>query len=209
MSMQKRLYTKLVLTYNEDIAGGMMDTKVITVRADISLDAVLRYLRRRQEIPDVTDNLFVVDRKDKFLGLLPLRKLLTSSPTAIVEDVMDTPVQLIHVNLTNSDVVQLFQCQDLVSAPVVDDEKHLRGRITVDDVVNVIIEDAVQSLLAMGGLTTGEDTFGSASRTTPRRAVWLGTMSIDPALAAGVILKTITDTVGFVSFLGLTDSLLI
>ena len=117
MSMQDRLRVESVLTYDEETAGGMMDTEVITVRADISLDAVLRYLRRHQEIPDVTDNLFVVNRKDKFLGLLPLGKLLTSSPTAMVEDVMDTAVQPIHVNLTDSDVAQLFQRQDLVSAP--------------------------------------------------------------------------------------------
>ena len=104
MSIQDRLRVESVLTYDEETAGGMMDTEVITVRADISLDAVLRYLRRHQEIPDVTDNLFVVDRKDKFLGLLPLGKLLTSSPTAMVEDVMDTAVQPIHVNLTDSDI---------------------------------------------------------------------------------------------------------
>jgi magnesium transporter len=147
----------------------------------------LRYLRRHQEIPDVTDNLFVVNRKDKFLGLLPLGKLLTSSPTAMVEDVMDTAVQPIHVNLTDSDVAQLFQRQDLVSAPVVDDENHLLGRITIDDVVDVIIEDADQSLLAMGGLTTGEDTFGSISRTAPRRAVWLGVNLVTAILASTAI----------------------
>ena len=100
MSMQDRLRVESVLTYDEETAGGMMDTEVITVRADISLDAVLRYLRRHQEIPDVTDNLFVVDRKDKFLGLLPLGKLLTSSPTAMVEDVMDTAVPVSYTHLT-------------------------------------------------------------------------------------------------------------
>lgn len=187
MSIQDRLRVESVLTYDEETAGGMMDTEVITVRADISLDAVLRYLRRHQEIPDVTDNLFVVDRKDKFLGLLPLGKLLTSSPTAMVEDVMDTAVQPIHVNLTDSDVAQLFQRQDLVSAPVVDDENHLLGRITIDDVVDVIIEDADQSLLAMGGLTTGEDTFGSISRAAPRRAVWLGVNLVTAILASTAI----------------------
>ena len=187
MSIQDRLRVESVLTYDEETAGGMMDTEVITVRADISLDAVLRYLRRHQEIPDVTDNLFVVNRKDKFLGLLPLGKLLTSSPTAMVEDVMDTAVQPIHVNLTDSDVAQLFQRQDLVSAPVVDDENHLLGRITIDDVVDVIIEDADQSLLAMGGLTTGEDTFGSISRTAPRRAVWLGVNLVTAILASTAI----------------------
>ena len=105
----------------------------------------------------------------------------------MVEDVMDTAVQPIHVNLTDSDVAQLFQRQDLVSAPVVDDENHLLGRITIDDVVDVIIEDADQSLLAMGGLTTGEDTFGSISRAAPRRAVWLGVNLVTAILASTAI----------------------
>ncbi len=184
MSMQDRLRVESVLTYDEETAGGMMDTEVITVRADITLDAVLRYLRRHSDIPDITDSLFVVNRQDKFLGLLPLGKLLTSSPTAIVKEVMDTAVQPIHVNLTDSDVAQLFKRQDLVSAPVVDDENHLLGRITIDDVLDVIIEDADQSLRAMGGLSTNEDTFASISRTVPRRAIWLGVNLITAILAS-------------------------
>jgi magnesium transporter len=187
MSVQDRLRVESVLTYNEDTAGGLMDTEVITVRPDITVDVVLRYLRRFEELPDITDNLFVVSRNDTFLGTLPLSKMLTSSPNTSVREVMDTEVEAIHVNLTDSDVAQLFQRQDLVSAPVVDDQHRLVGRITIDDVVDVIVEDADHSLLAMAGLSDTEDTFSSISRTAPRRAMWLGLNLLTAILASSAI----------------------
>jgi magnesium transporter len=187
MSVQDRQRVESVLTYNEDTAGGLMDTEVITVRPDITVDVVLRYLRRFEELPDITDNLFVVSRNDTFLGTLPLSKMLTSSPTTSVREVMDTEVEAIHVNLTDSDVAQLFQRQDLVSAPVVDDQHRLVGRITIDDVVDVIVEDADHSLLAMAGLSDTEDTFSSISRTAPRRALWLGLNLLTAILASSAI----------------------
>ncbi len=187
MSVQDRHRVESVLTYNEDTAGGLMDTEVITVRPDITVDVVLRYLRRFEEIPDTTDNLFVVSRKDAFLGNLSLGKLLTSSPTTTVREVMNTEVQAIHVNLTDSDVAQLFQRYDLVSAPVVDDNNHLLGRITIDDVVDVIVEDADHSLLAMAGLSDTEDTFSPIARTAPRRALWLGVNLLTALLASTAI----------------------
>ena len=187
MSVQDRHRVESVLTYNEDTAGGLMDTEVITVRPDITVDVVLRYLRRFEEIPDTTDNLFVVIRKDAFLGNLSLGKLLTSSPTTTVREVMNTEVQAIHVNLTDSDVAQLFQRYDLVSAPVVDNNNHLLGRITIDDVVDVIVEDADHSLLAMAGLSDTEDTFSPIARTAPRRALWLGVNLLTALLASTAI----------------------
>ena len=187
MSVQGRLRVESVLPYNEDTAGGLMDTEVITVRPDITVDVVLRYLRRFEELPDITDNLFVVSRNDTFLGTLPLSKMLTSSPSTSVREVMDTEVEAIHVNLTDSDVAQLFQRQDLVSAPVVDDQHRLVGRITIDDVVDVIVEDAGHSLLAMAGLSDTEDTFSSISRTAPRRALWLGLNLLTAILASSAI----------------------
>lgn len=187
MSVQDRLRVESVLTYDENTAGGLMDTEVITVRPDITVDVVLRYLRRFEEIPDTTDNLFVVSRRDVFLGNLPLGRLLTSSPTTTVREVMNTEVQAIHVNLISSDVAQLFQRQDLVSAPVVDDQNQLLGRITIDDVVDVIVEDADHSLLAMAGLSDTEDTFSSINRTAPRRALWLGVNLLTAILASSAI----------------------
>lgn len=187
MSTQDRQRVESVLTYDEDTAGGLMDTEVITVRPDITVDVVLRYLRRFDEIPEITDNLFVVNRDDKFVGNLPLGMLLTSSPTTRVREVMNTEVSRIHVELTDSEVAQLFQRHDLVSAPVVDDENRLLGRITIDDVVDVIVEDADHSLLAMAGLSDTEDTFSSIAKTAPRRAVWLGVNLLTAIFASTAI----------------------
>mgnify|MGYP003327236397 FL=1 len=187
MSVQDRQRVESVLTYNEDTAGGLMDTEVITVRPDITVDVVLRYLRRFEEIPEITDNLFVVTRNDKFLGNLALSKLLTCAPTTTVQEVMNTEVRAIHVNLTDSEVAQLFQRHDLVSAPVIDDDKHLVGRITIDDVVDVIVEEADHSLLAMAGLSDTEDTFSSIGKTAPRRALWLGANLLTAIFASTAI----------------------
>ena len=187
MSAQDRQRVESVLTYNEDTAGGLMDTEVITVRPDITVDVVLRYLRRFEEIPEITDNLFVVNRDDTFAGNLPLGMLLTSAPTTTVREVMNTEVRGIHVDLTDSEVSQLFQRHDLVSAPVVDGENRLLGRITIDDVVDVIVEDADHSLLAMAGLSDTEDTFSSIGKTVPRRAVWLGVNLLTAILASTAI----------------------
>ena len=187
MSVQDRQRFESVLTYAEDTAGGLMDTEVITVRPDITVDVVLRYLRRFEEIPDITDNLFVVNRNDRFLGNLALSKLLTSSPTTTVREVMNPEVQAIHVNHTDSEVAQLFQRHDLVSAPVIDDQNNLVGRITIDDVVDVIVDEADHSLLAMAGLSDTEDTFSSIAKTAPRRALWLGANLLTAILASSAI----------------------
>jgi magnesium transporter len=151
------------------------------------VDVVLRYLRRFEEIPEITDNLFVVNRDDTFAGNLPLGMLLTSAPTTTVREVMNTEVRGIDVDLTDSEVAQLFQRHDLVSAPVVDGENRLLGRITIDDVVDVIVEDADHSLLAMAGLSDTEDTFSSIGKTVPRRAVWLGVNLLTAILASTAI----------------------
>ena len=187
MSIQDRQRVESVLTYDEDTAGGLMDTEVITVRPDITVDVVLRYLRRFEEIPQITDNLFVVNRDDTFVGNLPIGLLLTSAPTTRVREVMNTEVRAIPVDLIDTKVSQLFKRYDLVSAPVIDDQKRLVGRITIDDVLDVIVEDADHSLLAMAGLSDTEDTFSSIGKTVPRRAVWLGINLLTALLASTAI----------------------
>jgi magnesium transporter len=187
MSTQDRQRVESVLTYDEDTAGGLMDTEVITVRPDITVDVVLRYLRRFEEIPEITDNLFVVNRDDTFVGNLPIGLLLTSAPTTRVREVMNTEVRAIPVDLIDTKVSQLFKRHDLVSAPVIDDQKRLVGRITIDDVLDVIVEDADHSLLAMAGLSDTEDTFSSIGKTVPRRAVWLGINLLTALLASTAI----------------------
>jgi magnesium transporter len=148
---------------------------------------VLRYLRRFDDIPDTTDNLFVVNRRDTFLGTLPIGRLLTASPTTTVREIMDTEARAIPIDMADSEVAKLFKRYDLVSAAVVDADNRLLGRVTIDDVVDVIIEDADHSLLAMARLSDTEDTFSSVGRAAPRRAIWLGVNLLTAILASTVI----------------------
>jgi len=187
MDQQDRARLERVMLYPEDTAGGLMNTDTITVRAPLTLDVVLRYLRRHEEIPEMTDNLIVVNRSDRFIGLLSLRTLLVSDPSATVREKMDTDVVPIPVDMPDSEVARLFERNDWVSAPVVDREGRLLGRITIDDVVDVIREDADHSLMSMAGLDEDEDTFAPIMRSAPRRAVWLGINLVTAFIASGVI----------------------
>lgn len=187
MGDQDRARVESVLTYDQCTAGGLMNTDTITVRPDLTLDVVLRYLRWHEELPAVTDNLFVVNRNDTFLGTLPLRKLLTSSPNITVRELMITDVEAIPATMPDSQVAKLFERHDWVSAPVIDGLGKLLGRITIDDVVDVIMDDADHSLLGMAGLSDEEETFTSIQRSAPRRAVWLGINLLTALLASSVI----------------------
>ncbi|MDF1832092.1 MAG: magnesium transporter [Porticoccaceae bacterium] len=187
MGEQDRQRVETVLTHDENSAGGLMNTDTITVRPDLSIDAVLRYLRRHDELPEITDSIFVVNRRDMFLGTLSLSKLLTASPSTTVREIMNTNIQGIPATMGASQVTHLFERHNWVSAPVVDEEGHLLGRITIDDVVDVIIDDAEHSLLGMAGLSDEEETFSSVRRSAPRRAVWLGINLFTAVLASAVI----------------------
>lgn len=194
MSSQDRQRVETVLTYDEDTAGGMMDTDTITVRPELTLDVVLRFLRRHEELPEGTDKLFVVNRNDTFLGVLPLRKMLTSKTNTTVREIMVTDVEAIPASMQDNDVALLFERHDWVSAPVVDEDRKLLGRITIDDVVDVIIEEADHSLLGLAGLSDEEETFGSVRRTAPRRAIWLG-VNLLTAIIASVVIRQFQGTI--------------
>ncbi|WP_353409409.1 magnesium transporter [Pseudoteredinibacter isoporae] len=194
MGEQDRQRVETVLSYDEDTAGGMMDTDTITVRPRFTLDVVLRYLRRHDELPASTDNLIVVNRKDEFLGLLPLSKLLTTDPSITVREVMNTDAEAIDAQLSDTEVANLFERHDWVSAPVVDESGKVVGRITIDDVVDVIREDADHSLMSMAGLDEEEDTFAPVMRTTPRRAIWLG-VNLITAIIASAVISIFQDTI--------------
>jgi len=187
MGEQDRQRVEAVLTYDEDSAGGLMNTDTITVRPDLTIDAVLRYLRRHVELPEITDSIFVVNRRDTFLGTLTLSKLVTSSSSTTVREVMNTHIQGIPATMDASQVAHLFERHNWVSAPVVNEEGHLLGRITIDDVVDVIIDNAEHSLLSMANLSDEEETFSSVRRSAPRRAVWLGINLFTAVLASAVI----------------------
>ncbi len=187
MDQQDRERLEQVLSYPEDSAGGLMNTDTITVRADISIDTALRYLRWHSEIPAMTDSLFVVSRKDVFIGILPLTRLLVSDPNISIREVMITDTITIPATMPDTEVAKLFERHDLVSAPVVGDDNVLLGRITIDDVVDVIREESDHSLMSMAGLDDDADTFSPTLKTARRRAVWLGINLITAFIASAVI----------------------
>jgi magnesium transporter len=174
MDSQDRQRVQTVLSYPEDSAGGLMDIDMITVREDVTLDVVLRYLRKRGQMPRHTDRIIIVDRFGYYQGVLPIRRLLTKDPDTTVAEHKRTDVDVINVAEKDSNVARLFEDHDLISAPVVDDNNKLLGRITIDDVVDVIREDAEQTLLSMAGLRQEEDFFSPVIRSMRRRSVWLG-----------------------------------
>ena len=187
MDQQNRERVEEVLAYPEDTAGGLMNTDTVTIRPDINVETVLRYLRRHKDIPEMTDTLFVVSRKDSYIGVLPLTRLLTADPGVLVREIMQTDVEPIPADMPDESVARLFEQLDLISAPVVNEEGRLLGRITIDDVVDVIREDADHSLMSMAGLDDDEDTFAPIMKTTRRRAVWLGINLITAFAASAVI----------------------
>jgi magnesium transporter len=194
MSAQDRQRVEGVLSYKEDTAGGLMNTDMISVRPRVTLDVVLRYLRRHNELPASTDSVIVVNGKGQFIGLLPLTKLLISSPNISVREVMLTDVEPIPASMPDNEVASLFERHDWVSAPVVDDDGVVVGRITIDDVVDVIREDADHSFMSMAGLDQDEDTFAPILRTAPRRAVWLG-VNLMAAIAAASVINQFQGTI--------------
>lgn len=174
------------LSYPDDVAGGLMSTDTLTIRPDLTMDVVLRYLRRHTRLPENTDSLIVVSREDKYVGLLPVRTLLVSDPSASVREMMKTEREPLDAMTSADEVARRFERNDWISAPVVDPQGKLIGRITIDDVVDVIREQADHSLAVMAGLGDG-DAFTPVLQTAPQRAVWLAVNLLTAILAASVI----------------------
>jgi len=187
MDQQDRERLQTVLEHDPDTAGGLMNTDTVTVRPDVTLDVVLRYLRMREDLPPSTDSLFVVDRYGRVLGILPITKLLVSDTELTVSELMDTEVTAVAVDAPAAEVAKLFQDRDLVSTPVVDDKRVLLGRITVDDVVDVIREEADHTVMSMAGLDEEEDMFAPVLAAARRRAVWICVNLLTAIAAASVV----------------------
>jgi magnesium transporter len=183
-SDRKRLQS--VLKYDEDSAGGLMNPETVTVRADVTVEVVLRYLRMRGELPSGMDGVFVVDRSGNYSGSLPLMRLVTADPETRVADAMDTSLPAIDANMDATVVVTIFENYDLILAPVVDDRGKLIGRINVDDVLDVIRDEASHSVLSMAGLDEDDDMFAPITTSARRRSVWLGVNLATAFLAAWV-----------------------
>ncbi|MDI5893157.1 magnesium transporter [Halomonas rhizosphaerae] len=175
------------LSFEEDSAGRLMRTDTIAVRADVSLETVKRFLRWKETVPDNTHALMVVDRNGFFVGVLPLARLVANDPEMAVADLMDQEVDSIQVTMHSREVATLFQTHDLASAPVVDEDGLLLGRIVIDDIVDVIRENSEQALMNMAGLDEEEDLFAPVMPSAKRRAVWLGINLVTAFLAAWVI----------------------
>ena len=187
MDQQDRERLAKVLSYPEDSAGGLMDPEYLSIRPDVTLDVVLRYLRLREELPEVFDLLFVVDRHNRYLGSLKLADLVTGQPEATVGELMDTSVKAIPVDMSDNQVAIEFEHHDLITAPVTDEKGRLLGWISVDDVVDVIREEADHSVLAGAGLDEEDDMFAPIVQSARRRWVWLGVNLITAFLAAFVL----------------------
>ena len=182
---QERL--EQVLAYDEESAGGLMNVDIVTVRPDVTLEVVSRYLRVVGEIPDGTDSIFVVGRDNTYMGALFLSRLLTHDPDEMVANIMSTEVMPIPAHTPSAQVVWEFENRDLLSAPVVDDDFHVLGRITVDDVVDVIRDEAEHSLMSAAGLDEEDDMFAPVVKSASRRALWLGINLCTAFLAAAVV----------------------
>ncbi|KRG73920.1 magnesium transporter [Stenotrophomonas chelatiphaga] len=187
MDRENRERLEQVLSYPEDSAGRLMNPDVVTVRADVNVDVVLRYLRLRGELPDHTDHLFVVSRRHQYLGRLSLAALVTHEDTTPINRLIDDEQPAIDVGESADEVARQFSDHDWVSAPVVDDNNILLGRITIDDVVDIIRSQAEHQALGAAGLDEEEDLFSPIKRAVRGRVVWLGINLCTAFLAASVI----------------------
>ncbi|WP_454832001.1 magnesium transporter [Pseudoxanthomonas wuyuanensis] len=187
MDRENRERLEQVLSYPEDTAGRLMNPDVVTVRADVNVDVVLRYLRLRGELPDHTDHLFVVSRRHQYLGRVSLASLVTHEDTTPINRLIDDEQPAIDVGESAVEVARQFSDHDWVSAPVVDDNNILLGRITIDDVVDIIREQAEHQALGAAGLDEEEDLFSPIKRAVRGRVVWLGVNLLTAFLAASVI----------------------
>lgn len=173
LTSEERAQLRAAMSYPDDSVGALMDFEMITIREDVTLEVVLRYLRRFDELPDHTDQVFVVDRHEVFKGTLPLDRLLLNEPDTEVSAVMKSDVLTLSPMDDGGDAAQAFERYDLVSAPVVDAGGHLIGRLTVDEVVDVIREEGEEAALAQAGLREEEDIFASVWNSAKNRWLWL------------------------------------
>lgn len=194
LDRQNRQRLDQVMSFPEDTAGGLMNVDAVTVRENITLEVVLRYLRRRGELPETTNKLFVVDRDDQLIGQLMVSKLLTSDPSTRVSQIMEREFVKFNVMAPDQEVAAAFERYNLISTPVVDGRNRLLGRITVDDVVDVILDEAEHSVMAPAGLSEEEDILAPVARSSRRRAVWLG-VNLVTAIIASCVIGLFEDTI--------------
>jgi magnesium transporter len=197
MDRENRERLEQVLSYPEDSAGRLMNPDVVTVRADTNVDVVLRYLRLRGELPDHTDHIYVVSRRHQYLGRIALQSLLTHEASTPINELIDGEQPAIGVDESSGTVARQFSDHDWISAPVVDENNILLGRITIDDVVDIIREQAEHQALGAAGLDEDEDLFSPVKRATKRRLLWL-TINLGTAFLASAVVGQFQGTISHI-----------
>ncbi len=187
LPIEEREQLRAAMSFDEDMVGALMDFEDVTVRTDVTLEVVLRYLRRFEELPSQTDQLFVVDRGDRLLGVLPIAKLIVTDPEMTVADVMEPPVVKLLQHEHADVAASAFERYDLVSAPVVDTNDRLVGRVTVDEVLDFIRQRGQDEMLAQAGLREEEDVFASVWKSFKNRWAWLAINLVTAFIASRVI----------------------
>ena len=187
LSVEEREQLRSAMSYPEDSVGALMDFDMVSVRDDVTLEVVLRYLRRMDELPDHTDQLFVVDRDETAKGVLPINRLIVTDPEVMVASVMNADFISFSPDDKAQKAAQAFERYDLVSAPVVDQRNRLAGRVTVDKVVDFIREESEAELLGKAGLREEEDIFASVWKSAKNRWLWLAVNLCTAFFASRVI----------------------
>lgn len=187
MDKQRRARIQLNLSYDENTAGRLMHTDAITVRSDVTLGTVQRYLQRHNEVPDDTNVIMVVDRDNKFLGAISILNLLLQPANKLVSEVMESDWRTLLPEISEKEVIQAFEDHDWYSAPVVDEEGYFLGRIVVDDVIDSMRDEADRTILGSVGLDEDEDLFAPILPSVGRRTIWLALNLVTAFLASWVI----------------------
>ena len=200
MSFRDRKRIEIGLTYPENTAGGLLNTDVISVRPSHSIEVVINYLRDQKELPDNTDKIFVVNKEDRYVGELAIGKIITSNPSLSVREVMDTSANPILVSQDDKEVATIFERNYIISSAVINESSELIGRITIDDVLDVIREDADQNFLGMAGVA--EDTFAPPGRAARSRVFWLS-MNLLTAFIASMTINIFKDVLDQIVYLAI------
>jgi len=200
MSYRDRKRIEIGLTYPENTAGGLLNTDVISVRPSHSIEVVINYLRDQEELPDNTDKIFVVNKEDEYIGEIAISKIITCKPNLTVREIMSTSSNPILVSQDDKEVATTFERNDIISSAVIDESGKLIGRITIDDVLDVIREDADQNFLGMAGVA--EDTFAPPGRAARSRVFWLS-MNLFTAFIASMTINIFKDVLDQIVYLAI------
>jgi magnesium transporter len=195
LPLEEREQLRAAMSFDKDMVGALMDFEDVQVRPDVTLEVVLRYLRRFDELPSQTDQLFVVDREERLLGVLPVNRLIVNEPDVLVSAVMRPPAVKLLQHEKADEAASAFERYDLISAPVVDTNDRLVGRVTVDEILDFVREQGEEEMLAQAGLREEEDVFASVWKSFRNRWSWLA-INLVTAFVASRVIGAFEDSIG-------------